>query len=141
MIDWETPTGALVDFVYQWPHPRNVYVAGSWGFGLDSRRGETPCITLSPSFPIVVLHQEVLETALTFVHDVRARGPLPNPIPNKTYRLAAYRQFTYWVHGHLGKHVRRVVPACVITKIRDRFPEPDGRYVGFLEAEGVVWPF
>ena len=39
------------------------------------------------------------------------------------------------MHGHLGKHVRRVIPACVILKIRARFPEDDGNYFGFLEAD------
>ena len=29
----------------------------------------------------------------------------------RSYRYAAYRQFTWWVHGWLGKKVRRVIPA------------------------------
>jgi len=52
-----------------------------------------------------------------------------------TWRLAAYRQFTWWAHGSLGKKRRRVIPACVVKTIRETFPEDDGDYVGFKEAE------
>lgn len=53
----------------------------------------------------------------------------------RTWRLAAYRQFTWWVHGILGKKRRRAIPSCVVHAIRKRFPEESGDYVGFKEAE------
>ena len=54
----------------------------------------------------------------------------------RTWRLAAYRQFTWWAHGVLGKKRRRIVPACVVQAIRRRFPELESRdYVGFREAD------
>ena len=49
--------------------------------------------------------------------------------------LAAYRQFTWWEHGVLGKNRRRIVPACVVTAIRKTFSEESGNYVGFREAD------
>jgi hypothetical protein len=52
----------------------------------------------------------------------------------RTWRLAAYRQFTYWVHQNLGQGVRRVVPACAVKIIHDQYPSDDGQYRGFLEA-------
>lgn len=39
--------------------------------------------------------------------------------------------FTYWVHGKLGQGVRKEVPACAVSKIRETFPDPNGVYVGF----------
>ena len=44
----------------------------------------------------------------------------------RSYRFAAYRQFTWWVHNKGTKGVRRVVPSCVVSRIRDQFPSPDG---------------
>lgn len=53
----------------------------------------------------------------------------------RTWRLAAYRQFTWWAHGALGKKNRRVIPACVVKAIRHEFPDETGQYAGFKEAE------
>ena len=53
----------------------------------------------------------------------------------RSYRLAAYRQFTNWTYDFLGKGNRRVVPACVVTAICLQFPEPDNLYTGFKAAE------
>ena len=50
------------------------------------------------------------------------------------YRFAAYNSYIYWIYGKLGRNNRRVVPACAVTAIRARFPEEDGRYEGFHEA-------
>ena len=55
----------------------------------------------------------------------------------RTYRYAAYRQFTWWVHNKLGKAVRRVIPSCAVNLIRKTFPSPDGVYTGFLEGKLV----
>ena len=49
------------------------------------------------------------------------------------YRFAAYKSYTYWIYGKLGRNNHRVVPACAVTAIRARFPE-DGRYEDFYEA-------
>ena len=53
----------------------------------------------------------------------------------RTWRLATYRQFTWWAHGALGKKNRRVIPACVVKAIQHEFPEETGQYAGFKEAE------
>ena len=49
----------------------------------------------------------------------------------RTYRYAAYRQFSWFNYTKLGRPVRRVIPTCVVTKIREEFPEPSGVYVNF----------
>ena len=49
----------------------------------------------------------------------------------RTWRYAAYRQYVWWVHSHLGKRIRRVIPACAVGRIRAEFEECDGNYKGF----------
>ena len=65
---------------------------------------------------------------------------------SRTYRLAAYRQFTQWIHSRLGRAVRRVIPACAVIKIRNTFPELSGEYTGFTDTESssavaIAWPW
>ena len=52
----------------------------------------------------------------------------------RTLRLAAYRQFTLWAHGKLGRRVRRIIPSCVVHRIRSTYPEHSGIYHGFEYA-------
>ena len=53
----------------------------------------------------------------------------------RSLRYAAYRQFTWWVHGYLGKSIRRVIPSCAVKKIRAEFPSQDGLYTGYIGGE------
>ena len=92
------------------------------------------CITAHRRFEWVCLDEEVLQTSLVAMHDVRFdRYTLP--IPEKTFRLAAYRQFTWWIHSRLGKSIRRVIPACVVKQIREKFPDKSGQYAGYQDAD------
>ncbi|KAL3889936.1 hypothetical protein ACJMK2_002252 [Sinanodonta woodiana] len=45
--------------------------------------------------------------------------------------LNQYRQFVSWIWHHLGKGNRRILPSCMVSKIRDTFPDPLSYYVGF----------
>ena len=68
------------------------------------------------------------------MHDTQSSAlPPRDNVPAKAYRYAAYRNFTYFVHTRLGKGVRRRIPACVIRRIREQFPAPDGMYVGYKD--------
>ena len=37
---------------------------------------------------------------------------------NRSYRLAAYKQYIWWVYGWLGKHKRRIIPSCYLGHTR-----------------------
>lgn len=79
-----------------------------------------------------------LWSALVALHDRESQGlPDRDNVPNKCYRYAAYWKFVWFVRTHLGRGVRKVVPACVVKKIREAYPSPDGTYVGFLEHSEV----
>jgi hypothetical protein len=97
------------------------------------------CITETDDFTHVCLRREVLRSVAVLLHDQQG-SRLPEPVPNKVYRLCAYRLFTSWVHGRLGAHNRRVVPACAVSQIRQTFPEDNAVYTGFLESVST-WPW
>ena len=59
----------------------------------------------------------------------------------RNYRFTAYQNYTAWSHYYesLGKGVRVVIPSCVVTRIRECFPNAEGvPYVGFKELEGLI---
>ena len=56
----------------------------------------------------------------------------------RTYRYSSYRQFTWWVHNRLGRHVRRIIPSCAINRIRAEFEEDDGNYTCFEGTDAVA---
>ncbi len=57
----------------------------------------------------------------------------------RSMRHAAYRQFVLWRHGRLGNNIRRVIPSCVVWRIRDRFPSPDNLYTGYQVSRLAWW--
>ena len=55
-------------------------------------------------------------------------------LENKEMRKSMYRMFTYLKYGHLGRGVRIPIPECVVAKIREKYPDPDEEYMGFMES-------
>jgi hypothetical protein len=96
--------------------------------------GPYVCITDHLSFVVVCLDPEVLQTALVAMRNVRFKD-FDVLVPQRTLPLAAYRQFTWWIHTRLGRSVRRVIPACAASRIRHEYPEELGQYTGFQEAQ------
>ncbi|KAK0152708.1 hypothetical protein N1851_005751 [Merluccius polli] len=83
-------------------------------------RDRAICITQHQDFPSL-LNQGVLETFFS-------------------YRLVAYRIVLEWgLKGtQLGRDNRRVLPSCVVTSIRNKYPSATGQYVGFREAQDAL---
>jgi hypothetical protein len=48
--------------------------------------------------------------------------------------IHTYRQLIRWCWHLLGKEVRVVIPACIVRKIRDAFPDINEDYPGFHQA-------
>ena len=53
---------------------------------------------------------------------------------NNNYRHHAYRSYISYINGLLGKGVRKVIPSCVVTEIRRRWPDPNGLYRGHISV-------
>ena len=49
----------------------------------------------------------------------------------RQYRYTAYRQVVRWAYGILGRHIRKPLPACIVSAIRRQSPEEYGVYKGF----------
>ena len=43
----------------------------------------------------------------------------------RSFRWATYKQFTWLVHGKLGRWNRVRIPTCVVNRIRETFPRHD----------------
>ena len=56
-----------------------------------------------------------------------------NAVTNREMRFKLYRHATRWIHGHLGKGVRKELPVCVRGEIMDFAHDHFGKYTGFQE--------
>ena len=81
--------------------------------------GDNTCITQHEEFAVVCLNVAVLRTTLSMLNNLHGDRIEHE---NISYRYAAYRQFTWWIHNRLGQGVRRVIPSCAIWTIRDMYP-------------------
>ncbi|XP_043918790.1 P2X purinoceptor 7-like [Protopterus annectens] len=100
------------------------------------------CITDHTDFEMACLTPLVLELILRSMHYVTRRSRSIQ-WTNRLYRVVAYRAYVLWIfeNRRLGRGNRVVIPACVVSRIRQKFPEDDNEYVGFLPFDGFwVYP-
>ncbi len=88
------------------------------------------CVTSYKLFSKIFLDRDVLLIAIKSRNDFRSEEIV---FTTNSYRHAAYRQYIMWKYGKLGKHYRRVIPSCVVWRIRLMFPSVDGTYTGYKE--------
>ena len=90
---------------------------------------------MSKQFQTLCLEKLVLKNVLVGLHEAKGDPPeKENEIKNRLSRFAIYKQFVWWIYQRLGRGNRRVLPSCILWKIREHYPRANGRYV--LENEG-----
>merc|ERR1712025_486108 len=92
------------------------------------------CVTMMPRFQ-KMMDQDVLELTLFCYFDT-ARIIHESPPGNRSFRYAAYRVAAWFIFGRLGSKRRQRLPHCLVKWIRDKFPEADGDYTGFIDVNG-----
>lgn len=89
------------------------------------------CLTRLQVFNNICLDRDILEVCIKARCDIRADE---FNYSMESFRKAAYRQFTLWRYGKLGRGNRRVVPSCVVLAVRNIYPSPSGNYMGFRNS-------
>jgi len=85
--------------------------------------GEDPC-------DWVVVGPHIVKSIFQRNGDAEISGPL-----TKASRFSAYGMFTRAKYGELGKGNRKKLPDCVTNGLRDNFPDPNKKYVGFMRGD------
>ena len=86
------------------------------------------CVTTTETFHDVVLNRHVLSVCIIDRRDYMQEDAAYEP---SDYRKAAYRQYSLYSHGYLGRGNRKTIPSCVVWRVRDQYPAPDNNYLGF----------
>ena len=87
---------------------------------------------MNEDFTQLCLIKVILQNVLTYLHETQGDFLQTTP-SNKSYCFGAYKQFIWFVYKILGKRNHRVMPLCIIWKIRETFSEEDGLYISYTE--------
>ncbi|XP_068122633.1 P2X purinoceptor 7-like isoform X2 [Hyperolius riggenbachi] len=88
------------------------------------------CVTQIPYFSNTFVNTEAVENFFRFHPNVTEHPD--ERLYNRKLRQTAYRAFTVWLYGYLGKRRKRAIPSCVVKRIRETFPDPEHLYKGFI---------
>jgi len=97
------------------------------------------CVTEVDSFNFIVLNEEGLKYSrylysMSMTDDEKRLNYLNATLTPKKMRFLAYKSFINFMSSQdFNRKVRYVLPACVVTAIRRKFPNTDGApFTGFV---------
>ena len=93
--------------------------------------GKRTCALSYHMFAHCIINRNVLELAIKYHCDTRAED---FDFSTNAMKKAAYRQFTTWKYGRLGRGNRKHNPACILRMIREAHPSPTNEYIGYKES-------
>lgn len=93
--------------------------------------GRKLCVTSYQMFGQCIINRDVLELAIKYHCDTRAEEV---NFSTNQMRKDAYRQFSMWKYGKLGRGNRRPNPACVVRMIRQAYPSTTDEYMGYKSS-------
>lgn len=94
------------------------------------------CVTAHPGMEPACVNPYTLEVAWIGFKQQYGLKAFEGPY-NKKMRHSAYRQFIRWTYGYCGQHVRVIIPSCVVSHIRSRYPisdEENVEHTGFKDS-------
>lgn len=100
---------------------------------INVRRQPHLCITEHPMFQEVIIHPLAQELAWLSYKDQYGRDAFISEDENQWRRHIAYRQCARWTWEKLGRSVRRVLPSCMVIKIRELYPSQENEYRHFQD--------
>uniref|UniRef100_A0A8C2HWS8 P2X purinoreceptor 7 intracellular domain-containing protein n=1 Tax=Cyprinus carpio TaxID=7962 RepID=A0A8C2HWS8_CYPCA len=87
-------------------------------------RPDVTCLTQHPGFEACCLNPFVLKISYEPKH-------VSNILIPRKYRYTAYRQAIRWAYGVLGRHIRKPLPSCLVSAVRQQFHSGDETFHGF----------
>ena len=105
-------------------------------------RGDKKCVTHVEMFTVNVVSKEGLDFgrylySMNIPDPVKKDDFLKKKLSNKNYRFCAYRMFINMIScSDINRNVRYILPACVVTQIRKKYPNLDGApHTGYLSLK------
>lgn len=96
-----------------------------------TRKQKRPiCVTATKRFRDVCLNRTVLDVSL-IQRGKSAPAGSSSEARKRALRHAAYFLFAVMTWREQAKNNRRILPSCVLSAIRRKFPSADGTYTGF----------
>lgn len=140
-VDMEKREACVCCHDYEPPRGNQPVSSGGSGSEDPSQPGNY-CLAQHPDFVTQILSETSLKLHFYLKRQFMSQNQsivdidgMDDKARHKLYRFVAYFSTITWlVKVRLGKGKRMAVPSCMTNRIHDKFPDPDGDYVGYVNV-------